>query len=72
MYTLAKDTNDNYALKALLNLPQSHFDSVNLLNRVVRLREPKLMNCTTSYKFCPSQTLLVKVGRKYKKLSAIS
>jgi len=37
--------------EALLNLPQSHFDGVRLLNRDVRLREPKQMNCKPLYNF---------------------
>jgi len=39
-------------VEALLNLPQSHFDGASLLNRDVRLREPKQMKCTPLYNFC--------------------
>jgi len=44
-------------VEALLNLPQSHFDGVSLLNRDVRLREPKQMNCTPLYNFCHQEVI---------------
>jgi len=45
-------------VEALLNLPQSHFDGVSLLNRDVRLREPKQMNCKPLYNFCHQEVMV--------------
>jgi len=44
-------------VEALLNLPQSHFDGASLLNRDVRLREPKQMKCTPLYNFCHQEVI---------------
>jgi hypothetical protein len=45
-------------VEALLNLLQSHFDGVSLLNRNVRLREPKQRDNTTYITFVHHKSIL--------------